>query len=295
MRWRASSRTSLADTDPLDLQQDALVRQLVRAHDILSDDEQRAAYDQLLALALREPDSQSKRTAIYETIRNLASNTIAATIIAGVLVASYALFGQISEAPAISEKVVEVAPRQPIEFAALAPIVPSTVQSDAIARVEPRDAHADTRTLDEVTTTAAVTGTAWPADRAEPIPNIDLAPNLALNDAKSYRIRGIFAYRDGNLSRALSDFDMAIQRDPNFAEAYVDRGIVLYRLRQFDRAFADMTRAKRIEGANRTAPPVLAPPPRRTPPVRVRDALNIAASDRYLDVPIQSTPSEKRR
>ena len=114
-----------------------------------------------------------------------------------------------------------------------------------------------------------------------------------MNDAKFYRKRGIFAYRDGDLNRALADFDMAIERDPNYAEAYIDRGIVLYRMRQFGRAFADMTRAKRIESANRTR--TTAPPPHGISPDRVRDALNVAASDRYLDVPVQSTPSEKRR
>jgi curved DNA-binding protein CbpA len=301
--FRKAAKAAHPDTNPDDPEASQRFRQLVRAHDILSDDEQRAAYDQLLALALLQPGSHSKHTAIYETIRNLASNTIVATVIAGVLVAGYALFGQISEAPAISEKAIEVAARQPIEVATLAPTVPSPAQSDVLARVEPRDTREDAAAANEVATTGSVTtgsvttSSAWPADRAGPVPNIDLGANLALNDAKSYRIRGIFAYRDGDLSRALADFDLAIQRDPNFAEAYVDRGIVLYRMRQFDRAFADMTKAKRIESTSRTVPPapVLAPSPRRTQPVRVRDALNVAASDRYLDVPSQSVPSEKRR
>jgi len=117
-----------------------------------------------------------------------------------------------------------------------------------------------------------------------------------VNAAKSYRTRGIFAYRDGDLYRALADFDLAIQRDPNFAEAYVDRGIILYRMRQFGRAFADMTKAKLIASAKaaKTAAPV--PAPRRISPVRVHDAaVNLASSDRFLDVPIQSMPSERRR
>ena len=140
------------------------------------------------------------------------------------------------------------------------------------------------------------TGTVWPADGAKPIANIDLAPAPPMNDAKSYRARGIFAYRDGDLHRALADFDLAIQHDPNLAEAYVDRGIILYRMRQFARAFADMTRAKLIASA-RAAKAAAPMPPRRISPVRIRDAaINLAASDRFLDVPtMQSMPSERRR
>jgi curved DNA-binding protein CbpA len=287
--FRKAAKATHPDTNPDDPDASLRFRQIVRAHDILSDDEQRAVYDQLLTIAIKEPEAKSKRTVIYETIHKLATNTIAATVISGVLVGGYAFFGPVLEAPAIPEKAIEMVARQPVEVAAITP----SVQSDAIARVEPRDARQDTPAADEVTTT----GTVWPRDGTEPIANIDLLPNLSVNDAKFYRKRGIFAYRDGDLNRALADFDLAIERDPNYAEAYIDRGIVLYRMRQFDRAFADMTSAKRIEGSNRTktTAPAPAPAPHRISPVRVRDALNIAASDRYLDVPIQSTPSEKRR
>ena len=106
-----------------------------------------------------------------------------------------------------------------------------------------------------------------------------------------------FTLRD--LYRTLADFDLAILRDPNYAEAYVDRGIVLYRMRQFDRAFADMTRAKLIGSAKgtRIMAPAPAPAPHKPSPVRLRDAaLNIASSDRFLDVPsMQPMPSYSRR
>jgi curved DNA-binding protein CbpA len=286
--FRKAAKATHPDTNPDDPDASLRFRQLVRAHDILSDAEQRAAYDQLLALARNESASKSRRTVIYETIQKLASSTIAATVISGVLVGGYTLFGPISEAPAVPGKTIEAAAHGAIEVAA----IPPAVQSDAIARVEPRDAREDTRSSDDVITTSAV----WPADGTEPIPNIDLTANPPVNDAKSYRRRGIFAYRKGDLYRALADFDLAIQRDPNYAEAYVDRGIVLYRMRQFDRAFADMTRAKHIASPSQAKTTAPAPAPHRISPVRVRNAvLNLAASDRYLDVPSQSMPSEKRR
>jgi curved DNA-binding protein CbpA len=295
--FRKAAKAAHPDTNPDDPEASLRFRQLVRAHDILSDAEQRAAYDQLLALAQLAPGSKSKSTMIYETIHKLASNTIAATVISGVLIGSYALFGLTLEAPATPGKTVEVVARQPIEVAALTP----TVQPDAVARVERRDAREDAAAPDEVMATSSI----WSTGRAEPIAMIELVPSLPANDAKSYRTRGIFAYRDGDLYRALADFDLAIQRDPNYAEAYVDRGIVLYRMRQFDRAFADMARATRIGSAKRTKATAPPPAPRRTSPVRVRDVLNVATSDRYLDpgiqsdrsvdLPIQSMLSEKRR
>lgn len=288
--FRKAAKATHPDTNPGDPDASLRFRELVHAHDILSDADQRAAYDQLLTLALQEPGRKSKRTVVYETIHKLASSTIAATIISGVLVTGYTLFVPISDAPAIWEKVVEVAAPLTIEVAAPATIV----QSDAAAPAEPRETretHEDTRTLDEITTTGSV----WP-DGAEPIANVDAIPNLPVNDAKSYRRRGVFAYRDGDLYRALADFDLAIQHDPNDADAYVDRGIVLYRMRQFDRAFADMTTAKQI-GTPKTAKVTTpAPPPHKTSLGRLHNAaLNIASSDRFVDAPIQSLPSERRR
>jgi hypothetical protein len=290
--FRKAAKATHPDTNPDDPDAPSRFRELVHAHDILSDADQRAAYDQLLTLALQEePGTKSKRTAVYERIQRLASSTIAATIISGVLVTGYTLFVPMSDAPALWEKVVEVAAPQTIEVAAPATIL----QSDAAAPAEPREArqtHEDTRTLDEITTTGSV----WPADGAEPIANVDALPNLPINDAKSYRRRGVFAYRDGDLYRALADFDLAIQHDPNDADAYVDRGIVLYRMRQFDRAFADMTKAKEIGTTRTTKSTTPPPPPHKTSLGRLHNAtLNIASSDRFVDAPIQSMPFERRR
>ena len=77
--------------------------------------------------------------------------------------------------------------------------------------------------------------------------NVGPAPELAADDARSLRTRGISAYRSGDLNTAIASLDQAIQLDPKFSAAYIDRGIIFYRLRKFDRAFADIARAKRIE------------------------------------------------
>jgi len=150
-----------------------------------------------------------------------------------------------------------MAPR-PAEIAAVEP----APQPDlAAVRDVLRDAQAAAEGADGIIMTAAVMP-AMPKDGESAI-----APPAA-NHAKSYRERGVFAYRDGDIYRALADFDLAIQHDPGFAEAYLNRGIVLYQMPQFNRAFADMDKARRILSSKRTKTALRAP--RKTPPVTVR-------------------------
>ena len=98
------------------------------------------------------------------------------------------------------------------------------------------------------------------------MPGPTFLPSTA--DAKTYRERGMFAYRGGDLIRALADFNRAIEQDPNFAAAYIDRGIVLYRMRKFDRAFADMAQAKRLTRSERGKKSAAARTPHAPGPIR---------------------------
>ena len=74
----------------------------MRAYDILTDAEQRATYDQLLAIAL-QPRLPPQTTRTYEVVGKYASNTMAATIISAVLVGGYTLFGLFSKPPGAAE------------------------------------------------------------------------------------------------------------------------------------------------------------------------------------------------
>jgi hypothetical protein len=285
-------------------------RQIVRANAILSDAEQRATYDRLLALTLRQPGPKSKRST-SGTIRKLASDTIAVAFLSTMSIGGYLLFEQVSKASVTPVKATQVAVHGPTEIAAVIPaapvdttgrdqprdkveaagivsdaIVPSAVvpaanpdsaqaiahvgsaeiaaitpteQFDTIGRDEPQDklegaAVPDDAMLPSVVAPAANT------DGGQAVANAGPAPDLSAHDAKSYRERAIFAYRDGDLHRAIADFDRAIQHDPGFADAYIDRGIVFYRMHEFDRAFADIAQAKRIENSNRARTAKTAPP-----------------------------------
>jgi curved DNA-binding protein CbpA len=133
----------------------------------------------------------------------------------------------------------------------------------AAAKSDARDEPRDKPEAAEVADAPAAPGPVAPPAKMDIGPAVaGAAPaaDLTVKDAKSYRERGMFAYRDGDLYGAIADFDRAIQHDPHFADAYIDRGIVFYRLHEFDRAFADIAQARRIENANRAK---MAPTPPR--------------------------------
>ena len=86
--FRRAAKATHPDTNPDNPDAALRFRQLVRAHDILSDAEQRETYDQLLAIANRPPEPPW-RAVVYEKMHRFATNTMAATVIAAVLMQLY--------------------------------------------------------------------------------------------------------------------------------------------------------------------------------------------------------------
>jgi hypothetical protein len=177
----------------------------------------------------------------------MTSFVVALGFISAASVGGYLLYQQMSEALSapigqIAAVVSDVAAgiREPFETApapGAAPAAPIPVATVAI----PVGPKADVPRDEIVPASVTVPADSEPAP--PPGPPLEIAPP----DANAYRERGIFAYRSGDLDRAIADFDRAIQLDPKFAAAYIDRSIVLYRLRRFEQAFADIAHAKRIE------------------------------------------------
>jgi curved DNA-binding protein CbpA len=245
--FRKAAKATHPDLNAGDPDAPVRFRQIFRAHAILSDPEQRAAYDWLLASATSQPDELPRPPVIYHTIHKLASGVIAFTVVSVVLVGGYTLFGHISQASVIPAEVIEVAPPRPAEIAA----VKLAEQPDPIERDPPHDQLEGVATSDETMVSSAASPAVNSGAEATTGSAGPPAPDPAANDATSYRERGIVAYRGGDLRRAIADFDRAIKLDPSYADAYIDRGIAFYRTGEFDRAFADMARAKHIQSAKR--------------------------------------------
>ena len=100
--FRKAAKATHPDINPDNPDAALRFRELVRAYDILTDAEQRATYDQLLAIAL-QPPLPHRQTRTYEVVGKFASNTMAATIISAVLVGGYTLFGLFSKPPGAAE------------------------------------------------------------------------------------------------------------------------------------------------------------------------------------------------
>ena len=128
--FRKAAKATHPDINPDNPDAALRFRELVRAYDILTDAEQRATYDELLAIAL-QPPSATKAVRTYEVIGKVASNTMAATVISAVLVGGYVLFGMFSKPPGAAE----IAPDRIVgEAQVVAALHPDITASDRTAR-----------------------------------------------------------------------------------------------------------------------------------------------------------------
>jgi curved DNA-binding protein CbpA len=253
--FRNAAKANHPDANPGDPDASLRFRRIIRANAILSDQRQRAHYDRLLAIALRERRLNQERHLKF---------VIAVSIFPVVLLGGY-LLGSVPKASLVTAQAIEVSVREPTAAAAAIPTQPS----DAVDLARPRDDRDDIKAPDkpgnpEAAKETAVSNAAAPAENTDSAPataNVPAASDFGVNDARGYRERGILAYRSGDIYLALADFDLAIDLDPRFADAYIDRGVVFYRMGDFNRAFADIAKAKRIDDLNRSQSPLPAPQP----------------------------------
>jgi tetratricopeptide (TPR) repeat protein len=286
--FRRAVKGTHPDINPGDPAAAIRFRQIVRANEILNDPEQRAAYDHLLDLARIEQSSLSKQ-ATARRVYQLASAVLSFAVVLIMAVGGYALYLHLASAqykiplqqlqaavrqlpqlaapqttgsvtaeahaaptPEMQKQAAEVL-KQAVELQKQAAVAaPGTIASPP---VKAETTEADDTVVPTADQALAMSTTTLPADMgAAMAANLGLVSDLTVSEARSFRERGISAYRNGDLNGAIADFDQAILLDPKFSAAYIDRGIVFYRLRKFDRAFADISRAKRIERANRGSP-----------------------------------------
>jgi curved DNA-binding protein CbpA len=244
--FRKAAKAHHPDNNPDDPDAPQRFRQIVRAHGILGDARQRATYDWLLAVANQQRGVSSKR--IVSEVRNLVPNAIAGAVISLVSIGAFLLFEHVSGVAMVPARVQEMS----AQASALAAAMPAK-GSDTIGRAGRRDELDGLAVSIKPDTPDAARETAPPeaaaaADNTAAIPAI---PDVAVKDAGYYRQQGGLAYRSGDLSVALVDFDLAIKLDPNFSDAYIDRAIVFRRMGDLKHALADVAQARRIDDASR--------------------------------------------
>src|ERR1051325_9730188 len=115
--FRKAAKATHPDINPDNPDAALRFRELVRAYDILTDSEQRATYDELLAIAL-QPAAATKAVRTYEVIGKVASNTMAATVISAVLLGGYVVFGMFSKPPGAAEIMADSTAGGALEVAA---------------------------------------------------------------------------------------------------------------------------------------------------------------------------------
>jgi len=265
--FRKAAKANHPDFNPGNPEASERFRRIVRANAILSDGQQRAAYDRLLEIAKRQQSPQSKRGSPSSIIRRLAADAIASAVVSVVLIGGYFVYISAGRLPLASAQVVEIAKGEPAQAIPVKPAGISDAGSHAEQRVRPESIEASNtqpdvnqQAADEPAkpddTAAAVTTGVAPASAYAPP-----AGDYGTRDVKFYRERGMRAYRNGDLYLALANFDLAIDLDPGLPESYINRGIVFHRLGDLKRAFSDVAEAKRIEAVNRNKTPSVASAP----------------------------------
>jgi curved DNA-binding protein CbpA len=233
--FRRAAKSTHPDMNPEDPEAPRRFRELMRAYNILTDSDQRATYDELLLIALQPPPGTEKSTRIYQRLRKYASNTMAATIISGLLVAGYTLFGHFSKQPGAAEFLPNGVSHRSEQIALVSSS--SAVPSDA--GVEP----------------------------ARPVPVTDAeAANAMIITAALKQSSAATFLRIEPVHRFTLD-NLWTRRDPILTVAYLDRDIILYRAPKFDRTFDSMAQAKRLPDIGR--PKISAPATRRASTVRI--------------------------
>jgi tetratricopeptide (TPR) repeat protein len=278
--FRKAVKSTHPDVNPGNADAALRFRQIIRANDILSDQDQRTVYDHLLTLAHHEHQEETKR-AVAAKVHKAASGVMALAGVSAAMVGGYLLFMHMSAASiaplkpfvvttdkirisSVATKLAEIAPivteRAPV------PAVDVAAPEETVASLPDRatQSHAPEQ-VEEVSgadddnrhapCASAVVSNGCNAQAAMPTHAVSTP---VINDAKFYRERGMAAYHKGDLAAAVADLDRAIQLDPKLSGAYADRGIIFYRMHKFDRAFADVASAKRIDKANRAVMDALA-------------------------------------
>jgi tetratricopeptide (TPR) repeat protein len=287
--FRKAAKANHPDFNPGNPEASEKFRRIVRANAILSDEQQRSAYDRMLKVARQQQSRKPKRSIFSNTIHRLAADAMVSAVVSVVLIGGYLLFVSVDKLPLASAQMTKVSTRALTATAIVNPTAisdaqgraeqhdkPELVGADIKLEVNPLDVKAPTKPngiAPAVTTSIApelTTSVAPVTTGVAPEATTGIAPASApaspargsvTKDAKYYRERGTSAYSSGDLYIALVNFDLAIELDPGLSDSYIDRAIVFHRLGDLKRAFADVAEARRIDALNRNKTPSVASAP----------------------------------
>jgi len=241
--FRSAVKGVHPDLNPGDPNAAQKFREIVRANEILGDEEQRAAYDHLLDLAHKE----QKQQATAKTMHKAATSVIALVIAASASFGGYLVHQHL---PLVSDRLkhlAEIATASPADFAGLTPAQAKAQPAAAApeARIKAADANTEAATSDvktvadamaqaapaetnvqiasvepppaesaekaettgSVPSEAIVPASTAPKAQSESAPQAPVGPPLEIapGDAKVFRERGIFAYRSGDFYGAVAN------------------------------------------------------------------------------------------
>jgi curved DNA-binding protein CbpA len=236
--FRRAVKSAHPDLRPGDPEAAWKFRRIVRAHEILGDAEQRAAYDHLLDLAQIEETSANGLAAAIR-IRKAASGVIATAGALAVTVGGFLLYLHMSAA-------------------SVTPVGKTRTALQASAAIDPVPSPAATGTSSPIVSPQRA-GTAVeaiepngiiPGTDAGTIARAGVGPgdDAAARDAGPSPARRSFGHRG---KPVVASAEQASPPDPKSSPA--ETGATFTRLRKFDRAFADVAPAKSIEMPERAS------------------------------------------
>ncbi len=233
--FRRSVKGAHPDIRPGDPDAALRFRQIVRAHEILRDPEQRTAYDHLLELARVEHVSARTR-ASADRFRKATSGVMTVVAASVATVGAYLLFMHMASALIAVENDVDVTVRAWPQVASIsAPESAGTPDSGASFAKRFSSSVA-------IGSSAAV-----PRSDTESI----LEPSAIETRSRSPAI-----LTSGDVSGAIAYLDQALHFDPKFlAAAYIDHSTIFYHLRRFGHTFGGVVDASQTAKLSRVKPP----------------------------------------
>jgi hypothetical protein len=133
--FRKAAKANHPDNNPDNPETAERFRKIVRAHAILSDGQQRAAYDRMLVVVRRQQGFEPKRRAFSGMLRRLAADAAASAVVSVVLIGGYLLYRPYDGPPDASSQITEASARRTTQ----APIVKAAELSEAHAQAEQHD------------------------------------------------------------------------------------------------------------------------------------------------------------